>query len=377
MTDINKQKFLTELGKLLTFMYEEDRQLALSIYEEVFEQAEDEQAVLSALVSPTRQAVIIARAYNAKERKLQINSQSREDGEYYEETGDVPDFVKAIEDAVPFELAPVPAPVSEDQLSLFEEDADNQPDAEPVEGDNVSAESETGEEAVVEEEEVPQDETPEEEVSEKEEVPAEEAVSEEETQTEEPAAEENAEVSDAPAEEDTEENGVEESTEDTEEDASQEDETDAFIKDFEIKPPSIEAAVSEVAEEEFFEPEDNDDIFAETVSKPRVFLLILYILFAVPIGAAGIALLLIPTLLFLALAVAVIAAGSVLLAATFSGFAVFADLMVMLGSALIVLALGLLFLWIFIWFIGGAMASLVRGILDLAHKWCYKEVPAV
>ena len=64
MTDINKQKFLTELGKLLTFMYEEDRQLALSIYDEVFEQAEDEQAVLSALVSPTRQAVIIARAYN-------------------------------------------------------------------------------------------------------------------------------------------------------------------------------------------------------------------------------------------------------------------------------------------------------------------------
>ncbi len=360
MTDINKQKFLTELGKLLTFMYEEDRQLALSIYEEVFEQAEDEQAVLSALVSPTRQAVIIARAYNAKERKLQINSQSREDGEYYEETGDVPDFVKAIEDSVPFELAPVPAPVLEDQLSLFEEAADNQPDAEPAEGDNVSAESETGEEAVAEEEEVP----------------AEEAVSEEETQTEEPAAEENAEESDAPAEEDTEETGDEESTADTEEDASQEDETDAFIKDFEIKPASNEPDASEEAEEAV-EAETEEVLYTETVSKPCVFLLILYILFAVPIGAAGIVLLLVPALLFLALAVAVIAAGSVLLAATFSGFAVFADLMVMLGSALIVLALGLLFLWIFIWFIGGAMASLVRGILDLAHKWCYKEVPAV
>ncbi len=376
MTDINKQKFLTELGKLLTFMYEEDRQLALSIYEEVFEQAEDEQAVLSALVSPTRQAVIIARAYNAKERKLQINSQSREDGEYYEETGDVPDFVKAIEDAVPFELAPVPAPVSEDQLSLFEEGADNQSDAEPAEGDNVSAESENSEEAVVEEEEVFQDETPEEGVSEEEEVPAEEAVSEEETQTEEPAAEENAEESDAPAEEDTEETGDEESTEDTEEDASQEDETDAFIKDFEIKPASNEPDANEETEETV-EAETEEVLYTETVSKPRVFLLILYILFAVPIGAAGIVLLLVPTLLFLALAVAVIAAGSVLLAATFSGFAVFADLMVMLGSALIVLALGLLFLWIFIWFIGGAMASLVRGILDLAHKWCYKEVPAV
>ena len=81
VTDINRQKFLAELAKLLTFMYEEDRQEALAMYAGMFEDAEDEQALIQALVSPTRQAVVIARAYNDKERKLQVHAQSREDGD--------------------------------------------------------------------------------------------------------------------------------------------------------------------------------------------------------------------------------------------------------------------------------------------------------
>ena len=32
VTDINKQKFLPELGRLLTFMVEEDRQTAFAMY---------------------------------------------------------------------------------------------------------------------------------------------------------------------------------------------------------------------------------------------------------------------------------------------------------------------------------------------------------
>ncbi len=75
---INKQKFLAELSKLLTFMYEEDRQNALAAYSRMFEEAEDEQKLIQILVSPTRQAVIVARAYDAKERKLQVTAQSRE-----------------------------------------------------------------------------------------------------------------------------------------------------------------------------------------------------------------------------------------------------------------------------------------------------------
>ena len=374
MTDINKQKFLTELGKLLTFMYEEDRQLALSIYDEVFEQAEDEQAVLSALVSPTRQAVIIARAYNAKERKLQIYSQSRDGEGYYDPAEDVPDFVRAIEDTVPFDFTYTPEFVSEDQISLFEEESEVQSADEP-EDDSVVPEQATVEE------EIPVEETEEEIHEEK----AEENVVSEENQeaevSEEDSHAETPEEESEDTEKDTEESGsdFEDKEENTELEAqkqlSQDEKTEAFIKEFEIKPAPVEASEDEENESE---EEEEDSIYTgETISKPRIFLLILYILFAVPITAAGVVLLLIPTMLCLTLAIAFISAGSVLLAATFSGFAVFADIMVMLGAALIVLALGLLLLWLFIWFIGGAMASLVRSVLDLAHKWCYKEVPAV
>ena len=65
MISINKQKFLAELGRLLTFMSEEDRQEALTLYAKMFDDVADEQALLQSLLSPTRQAVIIARAYDA------------------------------------------------------------------------------------------------------------------------------------------------------------------------------------------------------------------------------------------------------------------------------------------------------------------------
>ena len=48
-----------------------------------------------------------------------------------------------------------------------------------------------------------------------------------------------------------------------------------------------------------------------------------------------------------------------------------------LGCALVVLALGLLFLWMFVWLMAGAIAGLINGVIKLAGKWCYKEVPAV
>ena len=50
--------------------------------------------------------------------------------------------------------------------------------------------------------------------------------------------------------------------------------------------------------------------------------------------------------------------------------------MVVLGAALVVLALGLLFLWIFVWFVGGAIAGLINEIIKLGGKWCFKEVSA-
>ena len=96
MTSINKQKFLAELGKLLTFMYEEDRQRAMSLYSRMFEEAGDEHALIQALISPTRQAVVVARAYNSNLGRLSLSASTKAAPEDRDENG-VPDYVQAIE----------------------------------------------------------------------------------------------------------------------------------------------------------------------------------------------------------------------------------------------------------------------------------------
>ena len=130
-------------------------------------------------------------------------------------------------------------------------------------------------------------------------------------------------------------------------------------------------------EDDDYDDEYYDDEEYEPVRKPRVFLLILYILLAVPVGLLGILLLIVPTLLFLVLSGLIITGGVMAVTSAFgSGIAVFADIMVIIGMAFILLALGLLALWIAVWLVGGAMVGLVRGLIHLGGKWCYKEVEA-
>ena len=76
-------------------MYEEDRRYALDMYERMFDIAEgNEQWLIQNLMSPTRQAVIIARSYDAKERKLSVSAEWREEEE--DQNGETPPFVLAI-----------------------------------------------------------------------------------------------------------------------------------------------------------------------------------------------------------------------------------------------------------------------------------------
>lgn len=347
-------------------MYEEDRQTALEMYNQLFDEVDDEQGLLQLLVSPTRQAVVIARSYNAKERKLQVHAQSREESETASD-GAAPEFMGVIESIREEALsrqAPKTAEVSADQFSMFEDDFFAPTPETPA----APAEAEP-------------------------EAPAEEAAA--------PVAEAEAE---APAE--------------TAEPATDEpvDEVDAFIADFSIpadqqefapdageqtapaepaepaQPEEAEAPAESdeddsapiVIEEENVDEYDDeyddeyyDDEEYEPVRKPRVFLLILYILLAVPVGLLGILLLIVPTLLFLVLAGLIITGGVMAVTSAFgSGIAVFADIMVIIGMAFILLALGLLALWIAVWLVGGAMVGLVRGLIHLGGKWCYKEVEA-
>ena len=348
-------------------MYEEDRQTALAMYNQLFDEVDDEQGLLQLLVSPTRQAVVIARSYNAKERKLQVHAQSREESETAD-YGTAPEFIGVIEGILEEALsrqAPKTAEVSADQFSMFEDDFFAPTPEEPSAEAEVQPEAPAAEAAV--------------------EAPA-EASPAEAAETEAEAAEAEAPAPAAPV-----------------------DEVDAFIADFSIPAdqqefapeageqtapaeaaePAAEAAEAaesaegdsapiEIEEEDVEEYDDGyyDEDY-EPVRKPRVFLLILYILLAVPVGLLGILLLIVPTLLFLVLAGLIIAGGVMAVTSAFgSGIAVFADIMVIIGMAFILLALGLLALWIAVWLVGGAMVGLVRGLIHLGGKWCYKEVEA-
>lgn len=351
-------------------MYEEDRQTALAMYNQLFDEVDDEQGLLQLLVSPTRQAVVIARSYNAKERKLQVHAQSREESDTASD-GAAPEFMGVIESIREEALsrqAPKTAEVSADQFSMFEDDffaPTPETPAAPAEAEPEAP----AEEAAVES-------------------PA-EASPAEAAETEAEAAE-----AEAPAP------------------AASVDEVDAFIADFSIpadqqefapdageqtapaepaepaQPEEAEApaesdeddsapiAIEEEDDEEY-DDEYYDDEEYEPVRKPRVFLLILYILLAVPVGLLGILLLIVPTLLFLVLAGLIITGGVMAVTSAFgSGIAVFADIMVIIGTAFILLALGLLALWIAVWLVGGVMVGLVRGLIHLGGKWCYKEVEA-
>lgn len=331
-------------------MYEEDRQTALAMYNQLFDEVDDEQGLLQLLVSPTRQAVVIARSYNAKERKLQVHAQSREESDTASD-GAAPEFMGVIESIREEALsrqAPKTAEVSADQFSMFEDDFFAPTPETPA----APAEAEP-------------------------EAPAEEAPAETaEPATDEPVDEVDAFIADfsipADQQEFAPEAGEQTAPAEPAEPAQPEEaEAPAESDEDDSAPIAIEE------EDDEYDDEYYDDEEYEPVRKPRVFLLILYILLAVPVGLLGILLLIVPTLLFLVLAGLIITGGVMAVTSAFgSGIAVFADIMVIIGMAFILLALGLLALWIAVWLVGGAMVGLVRGLIHLGGKWCYKEVEA-
>ena len=376
VTSINKQKFLAELGKLLTFMYEEDRQRAMGLYSRMFEEAGDEQALIQALISPTRQAVVVARAYNSNLGRLSLNAETKAAPEDRDENG-VPDYVQAIEKVREQAWAAIGVPAAA-------EEAEEAP-AETEEAEEAPAETEEAEEAPAEVEEV--EEAP----AETEE--AEEAPAEAEEAEEAPAEAEEAEEAPAEAEEAEEAPAETEEVEEAPAEAEEVEEAPAETEEAEEAPAAAEPDKSAHEGIEFFTlPEEGKEtpqsdtlldentfnIDSDALRKPRrkakPFALILYILLAIPLTICAIAVLLVPAILFLALSVAAIICGVVLVSTAFKGFPVFADIMVVLGVSLVLFALGLLFLWTAIWFIGGAIVGVVHGVAVLCEKWCYKEV---
>ena len=415
---ITRQQFMTELSKLLTFMYDEDRQRALKMYERMFDIAEDDQGLIQHLMSPTRQAVVIARAYDAKERKLSVSAQKKGDGA--EDGDDIPPFVLAI-NRIFDELFPEEDPEqgqAEDQVSFFDlgvdpgkpevkkpvvpkaevllSDTQNfqiiLPSDRPEEGETPGTETE-GENPTERGEEETGGETPNAlSAEERAEAAADWAgrpsgpdrkvpilsFTFDEEEPEQPAAdsEEAGQTADA-SEETAEPAEAAEESAPAQDEAPEEEKKDLVQTVQELFPEEKTETVARQTEEP---AEESPRKRRRTVPMERVTdvpRLILFVIAAIPVTLLLLALLLIPTLLSLSVAIGMIALGVTLILAAFSGFAVLADVLMLFGASLIALALGLVFLWITIWLIGGVMVSLVRSVIELGRKWCSKEVPAI
>ncbi|MBO7388998.1 MAG: hypothetical protein J6T95_00620 [Oscillospiraceae bacterium] len=303
MNEINKKQFLAELGRLLTFMSEEDRKTALGIYGDMFDDAPDEQALTGFLISPTRQAVYMARAYNKKPESA--FDPMKEYGEEPEEPEDErPGYIKAL--------------------------------------DHARAEAEK--DGIVS--------------------PYSFAEPESEEPLEETEPEELQEVDDFLLSKDTES----EETEETE------------------KPEEAEEPVKNV---ETVEDEENDDdepietgkteitqVSKGKTVKKRPLLLLLFLLIFIPLGLLGIVCLIGFAAVALACGAAACALGIFGVRAALTGFPIVADIIIILGAALISLALGLLFFWIFIWLLFSVIPGLIKEIAGLGKRWYLKEVDA-
>ena len=337
-------------------MYEEDRLRALELYSRMFEDAADESALIQSLVSPTRQAVVVARAYNTNLGKLSVTTETKAAPEDRDENG-IPDYVQAIEAvrAAAFARQPAPARETPEEPAPAEEASEETEEPAPAE----EASEETEEPAPAEEASEEAEET----------APAEKASEE----TEEPApAEEAPEETEEPAPAEEAPEAPEEAAPAAEAPAPAENKTQENIEFFSMPEEGKEEAAENEGEESVFNIDT--DLMRQPRRKAKVFALIVYILFAIPLTLAAIVILLVPAVLFLALSVASIICGVVVVSTALNGFAVIADIMVVLGMALVLFALGLLFLWTAIWFIGGAIVGVVHGVAALCDKWCYKEV---
>lgn len=411
VTLINRQRYMAELSKLLTFMYKEDRAEIIQHYNELLDNAEDEQAMLESFGSPTKLAVTISRTYQRDERKLSVRADSKS-GE--QEAAPVPkppvrSAAKAPEDPPAQSYAEIIEEIRREKAAeqgieytpiFFDEPKAQEPEPEPEQQPEPEAEQvpETAPEA--EQPETEQEAAEAEETPEQPETDAQ--VDEPEAASEGEAAEAEAEAEKAPEAEEEASEAEPESEEETEaapEDELAENAEAPEDEQSEVDPEAAEEASDEVEAEEDEEEaeaeeadEDSDDETEEdqtedepeeepeepaklvTVRRTSVPLLILYLLFAVPIGLVLYSLLIVIDLCLLAIAIGIAGAAVHTLGFSFSSMAVFADSILVFGAGLAEAALALVLLWFAIWLSIKDIGALSRGIVALGKKICVREV---
>lgn len=377
-------------------MYEEDRNRALEMYNEIFDEVNNETAVLQLLVSPTRQAVNLARAYDARERK------------YHSDDGEEPAYQLVIEDLrrQAGTLTPEEPKFNDGQISLFNDDsaADNVFDSlgfeilpQSHDESTVPAEPEQMEFSLFPDEDIAGEPAP---------------------LSPPPAASAGLSTEEAPGQAvDDFSDAVEafladftltdELAEKKEQEAAKEPVDALQDEDASQRPQPVRASEELGAARQMDTPaqpqetggqplprqdmpapsgrpeirsqtpvmQDLPDMTGTAERRVSVPLLILFILPALAVGLVCVGLLLAAAIVTLGMASIFTCVGISGLVAAF-GFSVFADILLVFGLALAAAALGLLLLWIFIWLLAGAVPGVIRWIIGLGRKLCYKEVSA-
>lgn len=374
---MNRQRYMAELSKLLTFMFKEDKEDILAHYNKMLDEAEDEQALLESFGSPTRLAVTISHSYKRTERKLAVEADSKADKPDEGETSVVPEhiFVKPVKKETAAEKTPAaPAPglsyadiIEEIRREKAEEEGVeytpmffNEPEKAPEEPEAEEApeelEAEESEETDIEVEIV--------------ETPAEESEPEE-AEPEEEAPEADGEAEEA-AEDEAEET-TEEKTEEPEAEEPQDAEDTVKAEDAEESESAQERA--ELDAVTVFDQLDKMQPPVETVQyKTNVGLLILYLIFAIPIGLALFFAAVIVALSLLAAGAVLIGLGIKTVGFAFSTFAIFADSILCAGAALVALAVALMLIWLAILILFRGLGGLIAGIKALGVRICVREV---
>lgn len=343
MTVIDRQKYVAELGKLLSGMAPQDREAVLRGVNARFDEEGDDAAVIASLGSPTFAAVSVLRGYTPPE-------------EGASDSVPMPEPRRA-------KPEPKPAEPEPEEPAAPEEAEPEEPEAESAEADEPSPvepvpEAESTEPA----EPAPEPEAP----------PA-------EPETEPEPEPEQPEIPAEPAEPETAEEPAEaEAPEDASEPAEEPEEPDEPEEPgTEAEGPEEPAEPDEAVEPE--EAEESPDLppfwgGPPELPKPpkaKVGLLILYIILGVAVGLPL-------TVLFACVALGIFGCGGALIAAAallvsfcFLGMGVVADILLLAGAALVLAALGLLLLFFAVWFFIRCVVGFVNLILRKGREWCY------
>lgn len=348
MTVIDRQKYVAELGKLLSGMAPQDREAVLRGVNARFDEEGDDAAVIASLGSPTFAAVSVLRGYTPPE-------------EGASDSVPMPEPRRARPEPKPVEPEPIEPEPEEPEAP--EEAGPEEPEAESAEADEPApVEPVPDEEPTEPAEPAPEPEAP----------PAEPETEPEPEpeQPEIPAEPAEPETAEEPAEAEAPEDAVGTAEEPEEPDEPEESGTEA-------EGPGEPAGTGEAEEPE--EAEENPDLppfwgGPPELPKPpktKVGLLILYIILGVAVGLPL-------TVLFACVALGIFGCGGALIAAAallvsfcFLGMGVVADILLLAGAALVLAALGLLLLFFAVWFFIRCVVGFVNLILRKGREWCY------